>query len=51
MMTRTVEAHLQGCGLAFKKMLWFTRTFRATLDSRVYAALNPAYLHQGAAAH
>jgi hypothetical protein len=48
---RTIEAHLRSYNPLFQKMLWFPQTFRATLDSRDYAALNPAYLHQGAAAH
>jgi hypothetical protein len=46
-----LEAHCDGCRLPAQKMLWSMQTFRVTLDSRDYAALNPAYLYQGTAAH
>jgi hypothetical protein len=46
-----LEAHCDGCRLPAQKMLWSMQTFRVTLDSRDCAALNPAYLYQGTAAH
>jgi hypothetical protein len=45
-----MNEYSRGYRLPTQKMLWLAQTFRATLDSHDYAALNSAYHHQGAAA-
>jgi hypothetical protein len=48
---KVVKLHLLKTPLSWRKMNWLAQSFHDTLDSRDYAALNSAYLHQGSAAH